>query len=263
MPIIPSMPHEDYLAVKAASKSLLWTIHTKTPLHAVTARERTGAMDFGVAAHCAVLEPQHFTSRYARGPDDRRGAKWKDACEAAPAGVEILTARDYDWAETLGEDAAAHTGVQALLKGAQVEVSAFADMHGVKCKARPDAVKPGTLIDLKTTTDASDSAFRHTCHRFGYHVQEAWYCSVWRAAGGEEALEWPEFVFIVVESKPPFSIRLIKLDPAAVQAGWLIALAALNVYRECLEKNFWPGYGSEISNLSLDYRPAMGSEAEE
>lgn len=253
------MAHEDYLAVKAASKSALWTIHTKSPLHAVTERERTNAMAFGTAAHCAVLEPQHFTSRFVRGPEDRRGSKWKDALEAAPLGCEVLTASDYDDAEALAERALGNSDVQALVKGAQVEVSAFCEIDGVMCKARPDAVNAGVLIDLKTTTDASIHAFRHTVHRFGYHVQDAWYRDVWASAGGAG----DGFVFIAVESKPPFAIRVFELESQAIEDGRRIALASLAVYRDCLRSGVWPGYPNGRVKLSLDYRPAMSGDEDD
>lgn len=252
------MAHEDYLAVKAASKSVLWTIHTKSPLHAVTDRERTNAMEFGTAAHCAVLEPQHFVSRFVRGPEDRRGNKWKEALEAAPIGCEVLTAGDFDAAEALAERALSNGDVQALVRGAKVEVSAFSELNDVQCKARPDAANAGVLIDLKTTTDASVHAFRHTVHRFGYHVQEAWYRDVWMSAGAA----CDGFVFVAVESKPPFAIRVFELEPEAIEDGRRIALASLAVYRDCLRNGAWPGYPSGRVKLSLGYRPAMSADDE-
>ena len=262
-----NMSHDDYLAVPAASKSTLWTIHTKSPLHAVTERERTSAMEFGTAAHCAVLEPAKFTSRFLRGPDDRRGNRWKEAVEQAPIGMDVLTAGDYDAAEALADRALGNADVQGLIKGAQIEVSAFATFNGVDCKCRPDAVNGSILIDLKTTTDASEHAFRHTCHRFGYHVQEAWYRDVWCRAGDlmPDTRAIPamlgadlDFAFIVVESKPPFAIRVFELEWAAVVAGQLIATSAFATYRECLRTGVWPGYPAGVQKLSLDYRPTMG-----
>lgn len=251
------LSHEDYLAVKAASKSMLWTIHTKSPLHAITAKERTNAMEFGTAAHCAVLEPQHFTSHFIRGPDDRRGTKWKDACVEAPLGCEVLTAGDYDDAEALGERAAANADVQGLMRGAAVEVSAFAEFSGVAVKARPDAVsRDGVLIDLKTTTDASEHAFRHTCHRFGYHVQEAWYRDVWSSAADSAE---PYFLFIIVESKPPFAIRIFELEAEDVKEGRRVYEGAFRTYRDCLHSGQWPGYPAGIQRLSLSTRPPMGA----
>lgn len=256
------MSHDDYLAVKAASKSVLWTIHTKSPLHAITERERTNAMEFGTAAHCAVLEPQQFSARFMRGPEDRRGNKWKEALADAPIGMKVLVAADYDAASELADCALGNSDVQALVKGADVEVSAFADIVGVACKARPDAVNSGVLIDLKTTTDASENAFRHTCHRFGYHVQEAWYRDVWQAAGGDKSSDM-SFAFIVVESKPPFAIRVFELEAAAIRQGNLIAIDAFKTYRECLHSGAWPGYPRGIQRLSLDYAPRLSDPISE
>ena len=96
--IYQGIPNESYHAGPGISKSGLWTIHTKSPAHyKFGVRKETNAFDFGEACHLAILEPNDFEKRVIRGPEDRRGNKWKDQLEAcALDGKLLLTAGDFD-----------------------------------------------------------------------------------------------------------------------------------------------------------------------
>lgn len=249
------MPHEDYLAVQAASKSVLWAIHTQSPLHAITQRKQTNAMALGTAVHCAVLEPQHFESRYKRGPDINKNTNaYKEAKADVPLGAELMGPKEYDAALRIRDNAAAHRTLSSLMKGAEVEVSAFAAISGVQCKARPDAVADGNvLLDLKTTTDSGPRAFAASCRRYGYHVQEGWYRDIWekahRPSGSAGGVQ--DFVFIAVEKAPPYAIALYRLSEEDAAYGRLIAASAFETYRHCVQKGDWPGYRDDIQLLNL------------
>lgn len=250
-----NMASEDYLAVRAASKSSLWAIHTRTPLHAVTEVEETSAMAFGTAAHCAVLEPSFFESRYVRGPDDRRGNKWKDALAETPLGMTLLTSGDYDDILRL-RDRPLPPLFQELRQGADVELSVFAH-DDVPMKCRPDLWSPTAqvMVDLKTTTDAGPHVFRNTCRRYGYHLQDAWYSRVWAAAGGPPVRD---FLFLAIESKAPFAAALYRLSPEDRAMGDAIAASALRRYVDCVKSGDWPGYADDVVELALGDGVAYG-----
>ena len=85
---------ENYLKEDRVSKSLLWDTFDRSPAHARQGKEESNAMKVGTATHCVLLEPDMFRTRFVRGPDDRRGNKWKDAVAMAAAdgrdlGLEI------------------------------------------------------------------------------------------------------------------------------------------------------------------------------
>lgn len=254
--IIHDMPFSDYLAGSEASKSSLWTLHTRSPAHARVEKEPSNAMHLGTAVHCAILEPDFFAERFHRGPDDRRGNKWKEAAEEY--GDRLLTSGDYDDALAV-RDAVRHHPIIRRLTGAGTvrEVSAFATdpATGLAIRCRPDAFAPafGLMADLKTTTDARPAEFARRVGQLGYHAGEAIYTDTWRAAGGE----LDAFVFIVVEPKPPYAAQVFELTPDAVDEGRAIIRKALDRWAQCVERNEWPGYPAEVHTLDLrkwDYR---------
>ncbi len=130
-------------------------------------------MDLGTAVHIAALEPDRFHLDLIRGPEDRRGNKWKDAVEEGAAyGKLVLTAGDFDKALRMG-DAARKIPVVKQLADTQLlaEPSAFwTDAEtGIECRCRPDIYCPAfeIMADLKTTTDASVSVSPSSSTRVG------------------------------------------------------------------------------------------------
>jgi len=254
--VIHDLPFDQYLAGPEVSKSSLWTLHARSPAHARVEKEPSNAMQLGTAVHCAVLEPDFFAERYHRGPDDRRGNKWKEAQEEY--GERLLTSGDYDDALAVRDAVRTHPIIRKLTGAGTVrEVSAFATdpATGLKIRTRPDAFAPGSglMADLKTTADARASEFARRVGQFGYHAGEAIYTDTWRAAGADLVA----FVFIVIEPKPPYAAQVFELAPDAVDEGRVIIRKALDSWARCAERGEWPGYPAEIVPLDLrkwDYR---------
>jgi hypothetical protein len=234
------------------SKSGLWTIHTKTPAHfQFGERKETEAFQMGSAIHCAILEPEAFESRYVRGPDDRRGNKWTDACAAAAHyGTTCLVSKDYDEALLYREAAHLHPIVRKLTTNAKVETAAFAidDETGEIIKCKPDVFNEGLNIiaDLKSSVSASREDFAKSITNYGYHVQEAMYSDVWTQAGGT-ALDG--FVFIVIEKSAPFLVAVYEIEPRLVEDGFGIYRSALRKFHECNLANSWPGYSNSVERI--------------
>lgn len=252
--IIPHLPFEDYFARDAVSKSQLWELHTRSPAHARVAKEQSNAMAMGVAVHCAVLEPDCFRERFVRGPEDRRGNKWKEAQEEH--GSALLVASDYDAALEI-RDALMHEPVlRGLVRDADVmlEASGFAPCAdtGLPLRCRPDAWRPslGVIADLKVTNDARPEAFARRVEQFGYHAQEAHYTDTWSAAL-DDADAISAFVFITVEPKPPYAYAIYELEPSAVIEGRLRIAEAKKTWAACATSGVWPGYPREIQPLDL------------
>jgi exodeoxyribonuclease VIII len=249
------LPSGEYHAHPARSKSYLWKLYSGTPAHAEYGEtESTPAMDLGTAVHFAALEPDKFESSIIRGPDDRRGNKWKDAVEeAASYGGLVLTSGDYDKARRMG-DSLRRLPIVRQLSEAQIlrEASAFwTDPEtGLECRCRPDIYCPAfeIMADLKTTGDASAFTWSKRAADMGYHAQEGWYSDGWDAAGGGAV---DGFVFIVVETDYPHLCAAYELTPQAVEEGRLAMRKALLTYRDCRRAESFPGYPEAVQELDL------------
>ena len=253
--IYPGIPNEAYHAGPGISKSGLWELHTKSPLHFPFApREEKNFFDLGEAGHIAVLEPDQLEARVYRGPDDRRGNKWTDAQEFCKIeGKVCLTSKDYDKALMIRDALHADATINSLVTSAaaQVEASGFwTDPEtGLLCRCRPDLYRPdlGLIVDLKTTTSAHPAKFARSVVDYGYHAQEAFYSDGWRALG--QAVD--AFVFIAVEKTDPFAFAIYELPPSIVTEGRTRIQSAMQVYAECKRTDTWPGYGSGVQELQF------------
>ena len=184
-----------------ASKSLL---HWKNKVY-----KSSAAFALGSAVHALVLEPEK--SLVIRGPEDRRGDKWKKAQLAADLdGQILLTEGDFDLASKIAEATRAHPVVASYLAEqtfiAEASIFAKDPATGVDIKCRPDGYLPrhGIVFDVKTTRDASPEGFPRELRNYGYDLQAAFYLRCLRAAGHEAK----SFIFVAVEKEAPYAVGL-------------------------------------------------------
>lgn len=240
------------------SKGMLDLI-AKSPAHLRASldgapRKPTPATEFGTAVHAAVLEPDTLA---VRPKLDRRTKAGKTAAKefAATANDSTATGMLFVDEDTYSRAMAARDGVmrhptaRRLLDDGIPEQTALGEIYGIEVKCRPDWYRPsaGVIVDLKTTADASPDAFARSCANYRYHVQAAWYLDVCEAAG----IEAHAFVFIAVESSPPYEAAVYVLDQADVEIGRRTYEHDLETYRRCLESGEWPGYSEHIEVLKL------------
>jgi hypothetical protein len=132
----------------------------------------------------------------------------------------------------------AHPVARELVTDHKAEQSVFWEEDNLALKCRPDAWKPGILVDLKTTRSADPNEFGKTAHEFGYHQSAAHYIDGVKAATGEEL----PFHFVLVEKTEPYLVSVVELDIEAINIGRQLNDRAKRIYRECVEANTWPGY---------------------
>ena len=253
--IYADIENEAYHAGPGVSKSGLWTIYTQTPAHYRFAeREAKPEFDFGTACHYAILQPDLFEATVMRGPDDRRGNAWKDAkAEAANSKRLLLTGPDYDKVLEIRDGVHADAWLNALIVSphSQVEHSAYwiDPETGVLCRSRPDLYRAdlGIIVDVKSTLSAHPGDFARSVVNYGYHAQEAWYTDGHVANG----MPVNGFVFLAWEKKRPYVTARYELPPSIVAEGRAICRKALATYAACAATDSWPGYSSEITELSF------------
>jgi len=253
--IYPDISNDDYHAGAGISKTGLWTIHEKSPAHyAYAPRKEETYFTFGEAGHIAVLEPETFEKRVIRGPDDRRGNKWKDMQAYAEMEKKLLlTASDYDAMLIIRDTIHANPRLNQIIQSQQskIEHSTYwiDDETKVLCRKRDDLYRPdlAMILDVKTSASAHPDAFTRSVVNYGYHAQEAFYTDGGIASG--QPVE--AFAFLVVEKTDPFLFALYELPPAIVDEGRAIMRKSLSVYAECEKTGVWPGYPDDVQELSF------------
>lgn len=229
---------------------------------------------FGRAVHAAVLEPEHFDKRYRVAPDYSKRTKaglseWAEYIEqlgidsesitALPAadwfseidaqtGISLMAKDDYDKAQAITTAVMNNTQVNKYLKGGQAETSIFwtDPKTGLSLRCRPDYLTKDYIIDLKTCVDASRDSFSKAIERYQYHLQAAMYQDGVRAAYND----YRPFIFIAVEKTEPYLSAAYSLDPESVELGNIQYRENLIRLADCIERNEWPGYDSDL-NLQL------------
>lgn len=255
MTVLADLPESEYHAHEAISQSGLWTLYRKTPYHFKHRKiEETKQMTLGSGVHIAVLQPDSFEKMVVKGPDDRRGNKWKDVVEecAAYGGIP-LTSGDYEKCLYMRDAAHAIPEVRALTVGGEmVEHSIFWNdpETGIECRGRIDIYQPKlqVIADLKTSSCAAKWEWEKSVAEYGYHVQEPMYTDGWQLAGGGPV---DASIFIVVENEWPHCAAVYDVKPSAVEEGRAVIRKALNTYSICQQTGIWPGYPEGVQECDI------------
>lgn len=218
-------------------------------------RADTAAFDVGSAAHAKVLGvgapiaviPASVLA--SNGAVSTAAAKEFIAAsrEAGSIPLKAAVAAEID---ELAEAILRNSRARELLEmEGDSEVSGFATdpTTGIPLRMRADRLSKdhGTLIDLKTTDDASRHGFEKTVGKFRYDVQEAWYSDILAFIDGSR----PHMDFIVVEKKPPHLVAVHRLSDEFADIGEHYARKARAIYAACLEHDLWPGLATKQDEL--------------
>ena len=211
----------------------------------------TRAMQIGTALHCAVLEPERFSSSYMLLKDitDRRKSEYKQAV-AVWGDQFVLSGTEADQVAGMQESARSNPHLAGYLSApGRYELSVFATdpETGVLVKCRFDKLlDAGVGFDLKKTQDIRD--FAKSVANYGYHMQEAFYRDVYKWATGEDLRG---FAFGAVEEMLPHASAPFVLDEEALDIGRMLYRKALNEYADCLAADEWPGIACEPQTIQL------------
>lgn len=265
--VYPNVPAEEYHAWPCVSNSLLGQL-SKSPLHAKYAMdngyEATEAQKLGTAAHTAILEPHLFEQEYRRGPDARTNSnEWKEAEAQADAdGYTIIKPEQYDHARLMAARVYDHPAAAELLAAKGInELSVRWEKNGIPCKMRIDRGTKhagySTILDVKTTTDASREAFQKSVQRYGYYRQGAFYLDGLQAIDIHQGREpaHRRYIIIAVESTPPYGVGVYELDDEAIRFGRdherYGYRSLLGEFVRCKKAGHWPSHNEDIESLSL------------
>lgn len=231
----------------------------------ITHPTETAAKTLGQAVHVAILEPDRFDALYVAAPElDRRTvagkAAWTDF-QAAHADKLVLKADEMSECRELARAAQEHPLAGALLDAPGINEASLVwhdseTMTG--CKARLDRLCTydgfSTIVDVKTTRDASPRGFAQEVARFSYHLQAAWYLH------GADQLSpvARRFVWIALEKAPPYCVGVYELDTVGLDAGRASVMDCLRRYANATDSGVWPGYPARMQTI---YLPSWAADA--
>lgn len=247
-----------------------WYLHLREGAEGFS---ETSSMRIGSMVHKIILEgEEEFDQAYASPPPDgvkkptssQLNAKkpsdktveqikaWEDYQESiegklSPDSTELAIARKCCESINL------HSEAQRLLStpGESEVTLIYKGPEGVAMRSRLDRVTQRGIIDLKTTRDASAKGFKSSVYKYNYGLQQLVYSWAFYQAYGR----MPEyFIFLCVETSPPFHTALYTL-PKGNDSYWEpIFKKALAEFKYCETNNVWPGLNQDkLTELPIAY----------
>ena len=228
----------------------------------------TEAMQFGSAYHCYVLEPERFEKEYyvfdddavcqaiiAKGASEGKEVKsvraTKEYKEWANSEMRVIGERtmiqkpDFERIKEMKSRLFSHPYAKMLLTNGEPEVglkgTITTEIGDVNVKLKPDYIKAGKhlVVDLKTAKDASLDGFTKDAAKLNYHIQAAFYCDILSRMDGNMPYT---FIFIAQEKVRPYAFNLFECSAQFISQGRYEYEMLLQLYKHCLDKNYWPGY---------------------
>lgn len=248
-PKLLTMPADEYFADHSRVSNSMLKVIDESPLlyyRTFVTREydpppSTEDQQFGTAAHAMFLEDRRVfvpIPRDALNADGhKKGAAWKQF-SAENEGKILLKPEQQETLEAMIAELRRHKMAANLLQcdGHRETVIHWTDERtGIDCKCRIDVARKQLDIigDYKTTADAS--RFGKQLYDNGYHRQDPFYREAVKSIRGAE----PQFLFVVQQKSPPYTVRVVPLSPQLVTIGRLQNHAALDKLVRCRDDDCW------------------------
>jgi hypothetical protein len=215
----------------------------------------TTAMQLGTVVHGLVLGTGQDVCVLPY-LDYRTKAAKEQRDLAIDAGLLPVLSDEYERAERIAQAVKDHDVAGGLFAEGDAEQSMFwQDAEaGIWCRGRIDWLTyfdgTPTIVDLKTSGDASPQEFAKSAAKFGYWMQDPYY----RDGLGTILKCDPDeidFVFVVVPVEEPYLVMHYRLLPEHVALGREQNRIAREVYRDCVKADAWPAWSESIEDLSL------------
>ena len=253
------VPHDEYRLWNAISQSQLKLL-LRNPKHGryqwLNKAATTQEMKLGSAVHALILEPksfneQYYVSRKFSKYSKKGAALWKKMI--AKFGEErILWREEFEVCCHIRNAILEHPRAAALINGAsERELSGVwkDEETGLLCKLRLDLLHEAAaaIIDIKTTSDASEWAFSREIFKRGYHIQGGGYLEGMAALGSAQ----DSFAIIAAETEPPYCVAVYDLSSRDLELGRGLWHALLKLQAKCQSEGSYPGYSADIVTIEL------------
>lgn len=262
-PGVHDLTDEEYFASDLARASLsstgvreLLVAPAKFRWNQLHPRPPKKTFDVGHAAHQLVL---------GAGPelvlidaDEWRTKAVKEEVQAVrDRGAVPLKPADWEAVHGMAEMLLRHPHAPKLLSRGEPEKTLVwvDDATGVLCRAKADWLRADGIVDYKTCDRADDDSLTRAVHNYGYAIQAAFYLRGWRALHPDVGIgpqREPFFAFVAQEKDAPYLVNVFQLSDRALAYGDRKCTEALEIYRDCLAADVWPGYRTDdITEIDL------------
>jgi len=270
--MIKYLPDKDYRAIDAISQSTLASFSRLTPKEFQHQQQigftETPAMLLGTLVHGMLLDEKSLKDDYAvfEWSESRRTNAYKEAkakFEEDAQGKQIIDQETWNFAQNMANAITDDSNCALLFPENLVKEHCVLghEIEGQAVKGKLDAIdhERKLIIDLKTTGLAfDDDAFKRYATSQNFLIQSAFYLDLMRMETSEEYT----FVFLCVQTKPPFLSRKIIVNPGAspeyIAEGRRLYMDALRQLMICREEDYWPGFEGKnvIAQLPRWYKGA-------
>ena len=260
-PEVRTIIDADFLAKRPVSYSSLKHFR-KSPRHYIEYLTQpfiqSDAMRLGSLVDCLVLEPDRFKELFHLHvrPNMRTndGKTQMDSIITEAAGRMLIEDEDLQTAKICvrrlletPESAIFFENkrkVQQTIKWTDRET-------GLPCVAKPDfdSIVGDTLFvcDLKTTRDADPDEFNRDIVKLDYILQAGMYLEAYH----KRYYKFPEFVFICVETSPPYNISVNYADGKFKNLAKAEIQGTLKAFKRCVDEDlFDKGYEFRLMGLN-------------
>lgn len=177
----------------------------------------------GRLIHLNILEPHKMNDLVVI--ESTKAAKvFKDAVKEHGE-ANVYTQSEVDNAYWIAKAVQDNADARELLKGCQFELPAIKMIDGIAIRGKADAIKQGTIIDVKSTTNIAK--FRWSAQNFDYDLQAALYMQLF---------DVPEFIFLVVD-KDTKDIAIYDCSDEFINSGWKKLESGLSTYKYVFQDN--------------------------
>ena len=228
----------------------------------IAPKKTTDEMIFGSMVHSFALEPENFGQEFAIITPDvlsksgaRSGQAWKDFA-AENAGKDLVFGEDVQLAKTLGERLRIHPAFPNSENVLAIEKPIYWELYGAVCKGIPDIVTQSSVVfDTKTVGDMdaflidqpTGSVMSREAFDRGYDIQAAFYLEGCRQFYQRD---FDRFILLLVETNPPYRIRVAEFSPEDIQHAMNRIVYAINGIEErTLDGDWSDPHENEIAIL--------------
>ena len=210
----------------------------------------TPALKLGSMLHKAVLEPNEFNSFYQVIENKRTKEGKEKILQLEEKGIEAISFEEKVLCNDICDAVANHPIASELFSKGTAEQSFFWDHKetNLPLKCRADWINGDTIIDLKTTFDASPKGFQRSVANYRYYVQASHYLDVVEGATGTRP---QAFLFVAVEKSRPFGAAVYMADSQMIEIGKQHAREDLDNIAKWMAEGNYPGYSERVEEISL------------